>query len=137
MSTRRPIGFAVAGVVWGLIAYLLGRQAVGPALLGGVLASPLIGVVVGIAVQERFETSALGKRVLLALASLYLGAILFGLSLGTYDWVRGSSGRGFEVVLEGMVAVVYGTTLFLIGLWPLAYISHLAFATNIRWWQRP
>jgi len=107
----------------------------GTAILGGVAASPFIGITVGYGIHPRFAAAASWKRLTVALLSLYIGAALFGLSVGAYDWL--SRLRRPEVVVQGVVAVLYGTTVFLIALWPLAYLTHLALATDVRWWRRP
>jgi hypothetical protein len=38
---------AGSGAVWGLVAVLIGREALGPVVWGGVVASPLIGLLIG------------------------------------------------------------------------------------------
>lgn len=134
-TTTRLATFAGAGLIWGGIAYLLGGAALGTAILGGVAASPFIGITVGYGIHPRFAAAASWKRLTVALLSLYIGAALFGLSVGAYDWL--SRLRRPEVVVQGVVAVLYGTTVFLIALWPLAYLTHLALATDVRWWRRP
>jgi hypothetical protein len=121
----------VSGAVWGAIGYLLGRPAF-PALIGpAVLASPLIGLVVGICFRWIHRLSRSGK-LFVSLVSLYAAAALFGLALGFADLARdipttpGASRIPSAVVLQAVFAVWWGLTFygyFLI-LWPLAYLNH-------------
>ncbi|MEQ1857640.1 MAG: hypothetical protein ABL963_14365 [Longimicrobiales bacterium] len=129
--------YALAGLLWGGLTILLAGRAFGDSIVGGVLASPLIGLLVGSTMHRLFLSDSAWRRAWVSLASLYLGAVLFGASIGVYDWVRTGFDLGPEVVWQGAVAALYGTTLFLIGLWPLAYVTHMALATDIRWWRRP
>lgn len=134
---QHAIGFALVGCTWGLIAALLSAKAMGPTILVGVVASPVIGIVVGKAIHHRFAAAGRGGRVMLALASLYIGATLFGCAVGLGDWFAGRAGGNIEVLWEGVIAVWYGTTLFAIALWPMAYVSHVALASDVAWWRRP
>jgi hypothetical protein len=44
------------------------------------------------------------------------------------------------VLWQGVASVLYGTSLFVIALWPLAYLSHAFLAHALlagdRWWPR-
>ncbi len=117
-----------AGGFWGGVAYLLGAPSFGPAIWPGVLASPLIGVVTARATHPAFATTSGLRRALWALASLYLGAVLFALPISLRELIvrGGSSPAPFEVAMEPLLAVLWGITLtgFLIGLWPMAYLTH-------------
>jgi hypothetical protein len=137
MRPYGALGYALAGLAWGCMAWILGERAVGPSILVGTAASPLIGVAVGRAFQRPFERASMGGRILLALASLYLGATLFGLVLGARALLVSGASRSSEVVWENVVGMWYVTTLFLIGLWPMAYLTHLALGTDLSWWRRP
>jgi hypothetical protein len=118
---------AIAGALWGVLAYLLGARAFGPEIWAGVLTSPLIGVAVGRLTHEAFLGSTGFWRAFRALQSLYLGAVLFGTALGAYDLVAGHGQRArVEVFFEPVLAILWGVTLtgFLLVLWPLAYFTH-------------
>lgn len=115
---------------------MLGGEAIGQSIVGGVLASPFVGIAVGRALQSRFETRSFGRRSIVSLISLYAGALMFGLAVGAYGWITARARSAPEALGEGVVAVLYGTTLFVIALWPLAYVTHLAFATDAPWWRR-
>jgi hypothetical protein len=137
MTAGRVVGYALVGLAWGIVALLLGAKAVGASILVGTAASPFIGIVVGRAFQEPFESASFGGRVILALASLYLGSTLFGLVLGARDVLLTGAASRVEVVWGNLVGLWYGTTLFLIGLWPMAFLTHLVLATDVPWWRRP
>ncbi len=108
------------------MAYLLGGRALRSTIWAGVLAAPFIGLIVGAIAQPLFERALGFRRALVALGSLYLGATLFGVAVGTYDWSH-TSRLATEVVLQDVIAVWWGLTAtgFLLVLWPLAYCTHL------------
>lgn len=124
--------YATLGLCWGLVAWLLAARAVGPAIWAGVLASPLIGVIIGRAVHVRFEAaSSRWRRALLSLLSLYLGATLFGLSVGVRDLIVGRADGNV-----GLITMWYGATIFLIPLWPLAHVTHTGLVILAPSWRR-
>lgn len=128
MTVRRVLYLLIAGALWGGLAWLLGAKAYGPIIWAGLIASPLIGVLVGRITQEAFERLSGVWRGLVVLASVYLGATLFGLVVGGYDWAsrRGGIGRLPEVLLQDVMATWWGVTVtgFILMLWPLAYLTH-------------
>lgn len=69
---------AVSGLVWGAVGGSLGASAARRAVWGGVLASPLIGLVVAIAFRRGAWVSRV-SQIFLALLSLYCAAALFAL----------------------------------------------------------
>lgn len=116
----------LSGCAWGGIAYLLGRGAMGPVILGGVLASPLIGLLVGWALR-RVNVRSKGGLVFLSLVSLYSAAALFGVATGVYDWLTGAERRiPLELVFESVIGIWWGLTFmgYVVVLWPLAYLNH-------------
>jgi hypothetical protein len=112
-----------AGAAWGVIAWLLGGSAFGPAIWPSVLGSPLIGALVARLIHPRFAQSGGLGRALWSLSSLYGGALLFSLPLA----VGQPGGRpAAEVAVESLVAVLWGVTMtgFVLVLWPMAYLTH-------------
>jgi hypothetical protein len=91
MIPRRVLHLLLAGSLWGGLAWLLGAKAFGPVIWAGILASPLIGLLVGWITQEAFERLSGVWRGLIVLASVYLGATFFGLAVGIYDWFAGTT----------------------------------------------
>jgi hypothetical protein len=127
LSARETFLHSVAGICWGGLVYLLGNKALGPGIWSGVLASPLIGLIVGRLMQPRFENSSTGVRWLTSLVTLYFAATLFGLVVGSWFWfAQTSNSRVLERCWEGLASTWYGCTLFLPLLWPLAYFTHWA-----------
>jgi len=128
MTVRRFLHLVIAGALWGGLAWLIGRRAIGAPIWGGVLAAPVIGVIVGLLLQGPFERQAGARRALVALASVYLGATLFGVAIGIADWRVLTAGtvHPLESLAEAVLAVWWGITLtgFLLFLWPLAYGTH-------------
>jgi hypothetical protein len=131
------MAYALLGTCWGLLAALLGGRALGEPILYGVFASPLIGLAVGRFLHPRFARAPVAYRALIAFASLYSGALLFGLVIGAGELVAMGGGRGIEVLWQDVAAVLYGTSLFVVALWPLAYLTHALLASDVRWWRRP
>jgi hypothetical protein len=131
------MAYAFLGTCWGLLAALLGGRALGEPILYGVFASPFIGFAVGRLLHPLFARASTAYRALIAFASLYAGAVLFGLVIGLGELAVARSGRGLEVVWQDVAAVLYGTSLFVIALWPLAYLTHALLANELPWWRRP
>jgi hypothetical protein len=127
---------ALLGTCWGLLAALLGGRAIGPPIIYGVFASPLIGVAIGRWLHPRFARTSGVYRALIAFASLYLGAVMFGVAVGVGELVTSRGAESAEVLWQGVAAVLYGTSLFVIALWPLAYLTHVLLATDGKWWRR-
>jgi hypothetical protein len=128
MIPRRVLHLLLAGSLWGGLAWLLGAKAFGPVIWAGILASPLIGLLVGWITQEAFERLSGVWRGLIVLASVYLGATFFGLAVGIYDWFARHHGiRLLPVVLvQDVAATWWGVTVtgFILMFWPLAYLTH-------------
>lgn len=125
--TGRFVGLAlVSGAVWGIIALGLGHRAMGGPIWGGVVASPLIGVAVGVGFRWMRGLGAL-RRALASLLSLCVAAALFALAIGLFDAVTGAPGRVTgEVILQPVPAVLWAVTMggFFLFLWPLSYANH-------------
>jgi hypothetical protein len=144
MARWKPILLsAVSGCAWAWIAVVLLDRAPAWPVWGGVLASPLIGVLAGM-LSRRFDQRRLPAQTLLALTSLYCAAAWFGAATGLTETVSGvSAGPGPHrmpgaVMVESVLAMLWGLTLtgYVVFLWPLAWVNHLLVA---RFWsdQRP
>jgi hypothetical protein len=127
MSPRQTAFCVIAGLAWGVLAYALGVKAIGSGIWGGVLAAPFIGPAVGLLTQGIFERTAGWRQTMVSLASLYLGATLFGLAVGVSDAIGGPHAVfAAERIYEDVIAMWWGVTLtgFVIVLWPLTYFTH-------------
>jgi hypothetical protein len=122
--------YAASGCVWALIAYVL-AGAEGGIIWGGMVASPVIGVLVGLLVQ-RLQGLSTGSRAVVSLANLYLAACLFGVAVGVYDLATGvNAGPGWRripsaVVMQDVLGILWGLTFtgYFLLLWPLSYVNH-------------
>jgi hypothetical protein len=130
MKRREPGYFLfslASGCLWALIALTLGYRAFGPSIWGGILAAPLIGLLMGVS-SAWFDTRWQGGRALFSLVSLYVAASLFGFAMTLYDlFVRGiGPAPSLENLLSGIAATLWGITFtgYFAILWPLAYLNH-------------
>ena len=130
-------GFTIAalllGLVWGAGMLVLIWPVFGAATAGGFLVSPFIGLVVGhssIPIYRRNWWWLLPWSVV----SLYVGAILIGVTLGIFDLafrVMRNQGPAALVdfpalIVQLVFAVIWGLShIYLLYLWPLALASHI------------
>jgi len=124
--TRLYLFCLASGCIWAGVAYLLGHRALGRIIWGGLLASPVIGLSIGLAVR-RFHALSTAGRIVVSLVDLYVAACIFGLAAGVFDVFTGSVSRNaIEVVLQSIIGVLWGVTFtgYVIFLWPLAYLNH-------------
>ncbi len=125
MTRRYYLLCALSGCLWAGVAWLIGHE-MGRFLWGGVLASPIIGLIVGAVTLPTYRLST-WKRVWIMLLTLYVAAALFGLAIASYDLMFGDPSRGrMEGVLQTVLAVLWGITFtgYFVILWPLAYWNH-------------
>lgn len=125
---------AAAGVAWGLLAVGLmehSRQGVVAALT----AWPAIGLIVGRLSRPAAERGCLA-RVWVALRDLYLAVIMFAVA----EWATRALGPpvlqpafGFTL-LNVILIYLFGLTFlgFVVILWPLSYITHVAVWRAVR-----
>ena len=128
LSPSQSVHCLIAGLAWAGCAYLFGSRSFGSMIWGGMAAAPVIGLVVGWLTQPWFENSSGNRRGLVALTSLYLGAVLFGLSMGVGRLLVAPGGLGsLEAMVEPLLAVLWGITFtgFVLFLWPLACLTHV------------
>ena len=113
-------------IIKGGLAAPLGHRAFGERAWVGVLASPLIGLVVGALSQPAFERVSGTRRALVTLGSVYLGATLFGAVMALGANLGGPARGAATELVETVVTVWWGVTVggFVLFLWPLAYFTH-------------
>jgi len=122
---RNIVSATASGLVWSGLAWILGARALGTMFIGGLIASPLIGL--GMAhVTPWWIRRSVPVRVALALGVLYVAAALFGLAAGAFDVLAGTSRlQPAQAVIGSMIGVVWGLTFTgaFIVLLPLAYLN--------------
>ena len=135
MSTKEGlIASALSGVIWGGVGVTLAYVSMLPSqppspfeivrsYLGGILISPLIGLLAFLPAR-RFAQLAPVTKAIIAGVVLYLAVALFLLAAGLYhSAVRGIEGRGLVTgSLAGAFAGLTLTGAFVL-LWPLAYFN--------------
>lgn len=131
-TRKYAVSCCVSGIVWGCIVGALAHRSIPRAIWGGILVSPAIGLLLGVATQ-RWHRLPRHWRIVAALLSVYAGAVLFGLAVGIYDWwFGGIHGRiPFAVVQQSVLAFLWGLTFtgYVLLFWPLAYLN--------LWWLGP
>ena len=127
-ATHNPILYSlISGCVWAVIGFAL-AWSVSPirstptevvrSFAGGLVAAPLIGVLVGL-LSRNFSRLARSARVMVALANLYLAVWLFLMATSAVKLVGGFvSGP----ILGALLGLTY--TGFVLLLWPLSYVNH-------------
>lgn len=123
---RCVVASAISGCIWAAIAYFLASQWMGAIIAGGLLASPLIGIGVGLISRPTYYKSPLA-RVGMSLVTLYFAAAIFGMAAGINDAMRPIPDRlPGEVVRQSVMAILWGLTStgFFLFLWPLSFANH-------------
>ena len=117
----------LSGCVWAIIAYVLSFGAFGSLIIGGLIASPLIGLLVGMLYRPAYKLPKV-SQCFLSLVTLYLAVTIFGLAVGFYDaYSRAIPNRITSgVILQTTIAAVWGITFtgYVLLLWPLAFLNH-------------
>jgi len=122
----RDAAAALSGLAWSGLAYALAREVLGDAIWGGILASPVIGVVVG-RLFHPFDHATVG-RLLSALASLYFAVALFGIAVGATEWILNPypERNGPALVVQNLLGCLAGITFtgLVVAFWPLCILNH-------------
>jgi NAD/NADP transhydrogenase beta subunit len=117
---------ALSGLAWAALAYLFGRDPLGEAIWGGIVAAPLIGILVG-RLFHPFEHPK-PHHLFWALSSLYVAVGLFGLAAGMADWMWNEypERNGPALVVQMFLGCVWGVTFtgLVVVFWPLCVLNH-------------
>jgi len=117
----------VSGVVWGCFASVIAFDAVPRTIWGGLVMSPVIGLLIGMAMKH-WSQLATSLRITATLLSLYVAAALFGLAVGIFDWLAIDIPNriAYAVVVQSVLTFLWGITFtgYLFVLWLLAYLNH-------------
>jgi hypothetical protein len=146
-KTKRPIVYSlISGCVWAVIGFAI-AWSVSPvrstpaqvvrAVWGGLVAAPVIGVLVGL-LSRNFSELGWSAKVTVALANLYLAVWLFIMAANVVKLLAGEGGwsQGFKALVSGpIIGAFLGLTYtgFVLFLWPLSYVNHTLIG---RAWKR-
>jgi hypothetical protein len=117
---------ALSGCGWGLIAYFIGHAAFGHGIWGGIVAAPLIGVLIG-HLSGSIEAKSRPVQMVVSLLDLYLAAICFAIATAVLDFVWGPRQMPFPTLLmRDILVVLWGLTFtgYFLVLWPLSFFNH-------------
>ena len=118
---------AIAGAAWGALASVIAAGAFGSTVWGGLMVSPLIGLVIAWLSRPMVHWK-LSFRILGSLVILYLAAVLFGVGIGLADLlvVQSPNRISWAVVVQSANAVLWGLTVlgWFVLLWPLSLATH-------------
>lgn len=143
MRTKPALYSILSGCAWAIVACLVaysvapirsGAAEIGRSFIGGVLAAPVIGLLIGV-ISRKFMSLGQPGRLAVALADLYVAAWLFLLAAGIARWFMEFSGSlqplAFRaLVVDPVMGAVLGLTYtgYVLLLWPLSYANHLLVA---------
>src|ERR1700730_8843103 len=117
---------ALSGCGWGLIAYFIGHAAFGHGIWGGIVAAPLIGVLIG-HLSKSIEAKSRLDQIAVSLFDLYLAAICFAVATAMFDFVWGPRHVPLSAVLmQHALGALWGLTFtgYFLVLWPLSFFNH-------------
>jgi hypothetical protein len=117
---------ALSGCGWGLVAYFIGHAAFGHSIWGGIVAAPLIGVLIG-HLSKPIEVKSRPVQIGASLFDLYLAAMCFAVASAVFEFVWGPRHVSFPTVLvRHVLGVLWGLTFtgYCLVLWPLSFFNH-------------
>jgi hypothetical protein len=117
---------AASGVAWALIAWFIGYRAFGYRIWGGIIMSPLIGILIG-GLSRRMHNKPRWVQIAGSLFYLYVAASCFAIGMALASLAFGPHNVRFSATLiEHVLAVLWGLTLggYALVLWPLSFFNH-------------
>lgn len=116
---------AASGLGWALIAFFIGHRVFGYAIVGGLVASPFVGILIG-RLASRLHDKPAWIQVLGSLLHLYVAAVCFALGVALSHLVLEPRMPPLGLVIVDVYAVLWGLTIsgFAFLLWPLAWFNH-------------
>ena len=117
---------ALSGCGWGLIAYFIGHAAFGHGIWGGIVAAPLIGVLMG-HVSKSIEGKSRLDQIAASLFDLYLAAMCFAVAAAVFEFACGPRHMPASTMLiRDILVVLWGLTFtgYFLVLWPLSFFNH-------------
>jgi len=142
MITRKPLWMSLgSGAVWGVLGLAVGflfslpSGRLGHVTLtwaGGIIAAPLIGLLMGQVSRVFGYIEETILRSIVAGASLYAASVLFVMASLLFSSMRvGHLPKDFWTTSFGAAALAFNLTFIV--LWPLAYVNHVVVS---REWAR-
>ena len=137
-KTAKPIAYSlISGCIWAVIGFAIGWS-VSPdhstpsevvrTFSGGLVAAPVIGVLVGL-LSRHFSGLGRPAKIAVALANLYLAVWLFlvaanvvQLLAGEVGWSTGSQALVSGPIVGAFLGLTYTGFVLLLG--PLSYVNH-------------
>jgi len=130
---------AGSGLIWGSLGAVLAHGSSGYGAIGGLIASPAIGVLVGALLRGPFQRGRL-TRPAWALLSVYVATGLFGAALGAgHIVVNGAPSVAWAPLVETALSTWWAITVsgVFVAFWALAYANFVALARLTRTLERP
>jgi hypothetical protein len=143
MNARKPLVMSLgSGAVWALIGLAVGlfvnlwRGELGRvviALAGGMIAAPLIGLLMGQVSRVFGYIEEVVLRIIVAGASLYAASVLFLMASFLLQSIRAGHLRE-HIWIDSFGMASWAFELTFIVLWPLAYVNHTII--SLEWARR-
>lgn len=112
---------ALSGCVWALIAYFIGHRAFGGNIWGGIVAAPLIGILIGY-LGRSMQNKPVPVQSIASLFLLYGAATCFAIATAVFGSQRVTPSA---ILMQNVWAVLWGLTFtgYVFALWPLAFFN--------------
>jgi hypothetical protein len=117
---------ALSGCGWGLVACFIGHAAFGHGIWGGIVAAPLIGVLMG-HLSKSIGAKSHPVQIVASLFDLYLAAMCFAVAAAVFEFACGPRHMPASTMLiRDLLVVLWGLTFtgYFLVLWPLSFFNH-------------
>jgi len=117
---------ALSGCGWAVVAYFIGHAAFGHGIWGGIVAAPLIGVLIG-HLSKSIGAKSRPVQIVASLFDLYLAAMCFAVAAAVFEFAYGPRHMPASAMLiRDILVVLWGLTLtgYFLVLWPLSFFNH-------------
>jgi hypothetical protein len=113
---------AASGMMWALIAWLIGYRVFGHRIWGGIVVAPVIGILIG-RLSWPMRNKPRWAQIAGSLFYLYLAAVCFAIAMALFSPL---GPRKRFLPFEYVWAVLWGLTFsgYVLILWPLSFFNH-------------